>query len=62
MPDTIRYDDSDNRNMYGVIPCPKCGSKFRCPFQTGTIDCDDCGHTVPIKGFKDMLASEGGFE
>lgn len=31
------------RNMYGCLPCPKCGSKFRWPTQDRTIQCDDCG-------------------
>jgi len=46
--------DSDGRNMYGILPCPKCGSRFRWPTQPNhrtdpnTILCDDCGHKEPI--------------
>ncbi len=34
-------------NMYGCLPCPKCGSTYRATF-TGasgqlTVECDDCG-------------------
>lgn len=29
--------------MYGVTPCPQCGSKYRWPTQRGAIQCDDCG-------------------
>ncbi len=31
-------------NMFGILPCPKCGSEYRWPTQQGTIQCDDCGH------------------
>ena len=45
------------RNMYTCLPCPACGSRFRCAFggeaRNGkkygvatTIDCDDCGHVT----------------
>lgn len=31
-------------NMYGCMPCPKCGSKYRAAYRkTITVDCDDCG-------------------
>ncbi len=37
-------EDSEIRNMYGVKPCPWCGSKFRVvdPSQPNLIQCDDC--------------------
>ena len=35
-------------NIYGCTPCPWCGSKHRAGYKkTNTIDCDDCGFTVP---------------
>jgi transcription initiation factor TFIIIB Brf1 subunit/transcription initiation factor TFIIB len=39
--------DQDKRNMYGLLPCPECGSKCRWPTQQGENKCDECGHTVP---------------
>ena len=33
----------NGRNMYGVLPCPQCGSVYRYPTQDGAIRCDDCG-------------------
>jgi hypothetical protein len=35
------------RNMFGILPCPKCGSVFRWPTQQRTIQCDDCGLVEP---------------
>ncbi len=58
-PDMTReplYPDSKHTNMYGCLPCPKCGSKFRWPSQDvhpqhpSAIICDDCGHVVKIAG------------
>lgn len=41
---------TDNRNMYGCTPCPKCGSVYRVPYNRHphgrVIDCDDCGYCV----------------
>ena len=37
---------SPTANMFGIEPCPKCGSQFRwMPYQAGplVIHCDDCG-------------------
>jgi hypothetical protein len=35
------------RNMYGCLPCPKCGSPYRCPYEKSKmIECDDCGYKV----------------
>lgn len=52
---TKQFDHDDpKRNMYGVLPCPKCGSRFRWPTQPvhpevpNVILCDDCGHREPI--------------
>ena len=51
----IDYDDP-KRNMYGVLPCPKCGSKYRYPMRytapqsTGlVIVCDDCKTNEPVR-------------
>lgn len=34
-------------NMYGCLPCPKCGSEYRASYDNGPdagmICCDDCG-------------------
>ena len=35
------------RNTYGCLPCPRCGSKYRYPRVIGSQDCDECGHTEP---------------
>jgi hypothetical protein len=43
--------DQPNANVFGILPCPACGSRTRWP--TGcrhkthpdSIVCDDCGHT-----------------
>ena len=35
------------RNMYGCLPCPKCGSEYRWPNQSGEVVCDDCNSTEP---------------
>lgn len=29
-------------NMYGCLPCPKCGSRYRWPDQQNVLRCDDC--------------------
>jgi hypothetical protein len=34
--------DADTRaNIYGCVPCPHCGSRYRWPTKD-TIVCDDC--------------------
>lgn len=30
-------------NMYGLTPCPQCGSEYRWPTQDQKIRCDECG-------------------
>lgn len=32
-----------NANMYGVLPCPRCGSVMRRPVQNKVIHCEGCG-------------------
>jgi DNA-directed RNA polymerase subunit RPC12/RpoP len=34
------------RNMYGCLPCPRCGSEYRYPMKDGHIYCDDCNTKV----------------
>lgn len=40
-------------NMFGLVPCPKCQSKYRWPTQAchptdpNMILCDDCGYKEP---------------
>lgn len=52
-------NESDPRaNMYGCVPCPKCGSKFRAPFggqnkEPLRIKCDDCGYVVVATRHRD---------
>jgi hypothetical protein len=36
------YEKPAQPNMFGLLPCPNCGSTFRWPTQQGTIQCDDC--------------------
>ena len=31
------------RNMYGCLPCPRCGDGYRYPMKDGFIHCDNCG-------------------
>lgn len=42
------------RNMYGCLPCPKCGSVYRAGYEERPtkgkprqIECDDCGFAEP---------------
>jgi hypothetical protein len=35
--------------MYGVYPCPRCGSKMRWPSKKMVIQCDDCGLDEPCE-------------
>lgn len=55
MSDTGKVDLKDPRaNMFGVLPCPKCGNEFRFTVETGetnepvAIQCDDCGFSEPV--------------
>jgi hypothetical protein len=44
---------SDERNMYGCFPCPKCGSSYRYPNRyqgRAVIRCDNCGRHAPWDG------------
>jgi transcription elongation factor Elf1 len=40
--------DQSGANMYGCLPCPKCGSEYRYPMRedakedAGMIRCSDC--------------------
>lgn len=42
-------------NMYGCLPCPKCGSKKRWPTRPdapknpNSVVCDDCGFVEPLE-------------
>lgn len=52
---TNRIDHEDPRcNMFGLLPCPKCGAKHRWPTQAihkthpSSIVCDDCGFVEPM--------------
>lgn len=42
-------------NMFGIVPCPRCGSKYRWPSTASykehpnSIICDDCKYTEPIE-------------
>lgn len=58
--DTGRIDLAHPKaNLYGALPCPKCGGIYRIPFKqeetlaVGTDDairCEDCGFIEPITG------------
>lgn len=49
MSDTDKVNVNNLRaNMYGCLPCPKCGGEFRVPYDKGTIECGDCGFIEPI--------------
>ncbi len=51
----IDYDDP-KANMYGCLPCPNCGSRFRFPYHSGkpgdtnVIRCDDCQSEERLEG------------
>lgn len=51
MPSDIVDISKQSANMYGCQDCPKCGSRYRVPYQNSDgslrIDCDDCGWTEP---------------
>ena len=46
--------NADDSNMFGIAPCPECGSECRWPTQPihpiypNSILCDDCGYIEPI--------------
>lgn len=50
----IDYDDPD-RNIFGLKPCPKCGSDYRWPTRPdhpkipSMVVCDDCGRNEPLE-------------
>ncbi len=45
------------RNMYGCLPCPKCGSVYRYPtIVPPVIQCDDCGFQEPHNSKVDINA------
>jgi len=48
-PTNVIDEGNPAANMYGCLPCPKCGKKYRCPYEllTGQLEivCDDCGFT-----------------
>lgn len=36
--------ESPTANMFGLEPCPKCGSRYRWPMKSPeVVQCDDCG-------------------
>lgn len=46
-PTNVRDRGSPTANMFGLEPCPQCGSKFRTPWNREggvRIECDDCDH------------------
>jgi len=51
---------TQKRNMYGCLPCSKCGSKYCTPYQRETlvIECGDCGRVVPARLVEDGEAGE----
>ena len=48
-PKQVDHDDP-NRNMFGLLPCPKCGDRHRWPTRPdnpkhpNVILCDACGY------------------
>lgn len=51
----VDYGDPGS-NMFGFLPCPKCGGKYAAPFknkETMVVEacCDDCGYAEgPVTG------------
>lgn len=41
-------------NIYGCLPCPKCGSKFRAAFMVNDIPTDPLRIECDVCGFKEM--------
>lgn len=50
----VDYDDP-KRNMFGLLPCPRCGDEHRWPTQSvhpttpNSIICDRCGYVELIE-------------
>jgi hypothetical protein len=44
LPTEILDYENKQANMYGCLPCPRCGSRFRWPDQNHILQCDDCGY------------------
>jgi hypothetical protein len=46
--------DDPARNMFGLLPCPECGSKYRWPTRPdhpehpNAVLCDDCGRAESL--------------
>jgi hypothetical protein len=38
-----------SENMYGCLPCPQCGSRYRY-VRRGVVQCDECGYAEPTVG------------
>jgi hypothetical protein len=47
---------SRHANMYGCLPCPWCGDKYRYPCNKGSmVQCDECGLIQVVKAtFEDV--------
>jgi predicted RNA-binding Zn-ribbon protein involved in translation (DUF1610 family) len=49
---------TNERNMFGLLPCPKCGDEFCWPTQAvhptqpSQVVCDACGWSEPIRNGK----------
>jgi hypothetical protein len=46
-------EDNPNANMYGCLPCPKCGSRYRWPDAENVLRCDDCRYLCRWKRKED---------
>lgn len=63
MPKRKQMAHKPGRNMFGLLPCPKCKGEHRWPTQPihpkhpRSILCDDCGHVEPMT--KDTLKQLG---
>lgn len=42
-PDSKIVAEPGVRNMYGCLPCPRCGSGYRYATLDSYIHCDECG-------------------
>jgi hypothetical protein len=53
-PAESEHHDDPRANMFGLLPCPKCGGKHRWPTRPdhpkspNRIVCDDCGYEAAI--------------
>ena len=59
-------DEDPDANMYGCLPCPRCGSQYRASFQrvggsARDVACDECGFREPAVDRETLEKIEAAF-